>query len=201
MRHYFHSACVDTGSQQSDIGQIQARASCKRPSFKFKLHLSATRFRFGDGRYPSLGSMEIRISIPNGSFLSIQLDVVSEDVPVLLRLGVLDRVSLVANNVISELQAPLSGWSMPLERKFGHLNLCWGAKEVMYTNFELVKLHKHFYHHSSGKLYEVIKRERPNEADESTRKLLEDITRSCETCQTLSIPPKRFCVSLPPSDI
>ena len=201
MRRHFHGACVDTGAQQLVIGQRQAKAYCRRDNFKFKLHPSATRFRFGDGRYPSLGSMEIRIPIPNGSFVSIQLDVVSADVPMLLGLDVLDRESLVANNVHNELQAPLPGWSMPLEKKFGRLYLCWGAKEILYTKHELVKLHVHFCHLSTDKLYEVIKRARPSQVDESTRKLLEEITRSCEKCQTFSTLPQRFPVSLPPSNI
>ena len=68
--------------------------------------------------------MEIRIPTPNGSFLRIQLGVISADVPMLLGLDVLDRESPVANNRTNELQAPPSGWSMPLERKFGHLYLC-----------------------------------------------------------------------------
>ncbi len=61
--------------------------------------------------------MHIRIPRPNGSFLSILLDVISADVPMLLGLDILDRESLVANNVTDELQEPLSGWSMPFVRK------------------------------------------------------------------------------------
>ncbi len=189
MRRHFHGAWVDTRAQQSVIWQRQAQAYCKRHNFIFKLNPSATRLIFSGGSYISLGSMEIRIPIPNGSFLSIQLDVVSADVPMLLGLNVLDRESLVANNLTYELQAPLSGWSMPLERKFGHLYLCWGAKEMLYTKPELVKLHRPFRHSSTGKLYEVIKRARPSQVVESTGKLLEDITRSCEICQTFSTPP------------
>ena len=87
---------------------------------------------------------------------------------------------------------------MPFEMKFGQLYLCWGAIEVLYTKPELVKLHSHLRHPSIGKLYAVIKRERPHQVDESTQKLLEDITSSCETCQTFISPPQRFHVSLPP---
>ncbi len=160
MRRHFQGACVDTGAQQIAIGQIQAKSYCRRHNFKFKLHPPATRFRFGDGSYPSLGSTEIRIPIRNGSFLSMQLAVVSADVPMLLGLDVLDSERLVANNVTNELQAQLSGCSMLLKRKFGPLYLCWGAKEVMYTKPELVKLHRNFRHPSTGKLYEDIKRAR-----------------------------------------
>ncbi len=46
-----------------------------------------------------------------------------------------------------------------------------------------------------------MKRAQPNQVDEATRKLLEKITKACETCQTFSAPPQCFRVSLPPSDI
>ncbi len=53
--------------------------------------------------------MEIRILVPNGSFPSIQLDVVSADVPMLLGLDILDPYSHVANKFTEELQTTLSG--------------------------------------------------------------------------------------------
>ncbi len=144
--------------------------------------------------------MNIRIPIPNGSFSNIQLDIASADVPFLQGLDVLDREIMVANNVTNELNSPLLGWSMPLERKFGHLYLCWSSKEVLFTKRELVKFRRHFHRHSSGKLYELIKRAKQSQADESPRKLLQEILRSCETCQTFSAPPQLFRFSLPPSD-
>ncbi len=79
-------ACVDTGARQSVIGKQQAKAYCKWHKFKFKLDPSTTCFRFGNRSYTSLGSLKIRIPIPNRSFLSIQLDVLSVDVPLLLGL-------------------------------------------------------------------------------------------------------------------
>ncbi len=95
MKRHFHGAYVDTGAQQSVIGWKQANSYCKRHKLKFKLHPSATGFRFGDGSYPSLGSMEIRISIPNRSFLRILLDFVSAEKPMLLGLDMMDRENLV----------------------------------------------------------------------------------------------------------
>lgn len=66
---------------------------------------------------------------------------------------------------------------------------------------ELLKLQRHFDHPSDGKLMNLMKRARPDQADENTRKLLRDITRACETCQTFSKPPERFTVSFPSSRI
>ena len=72
---------------------------------------------------------------------------------------------------------------------------------MLFTKRELVKLHRHFHDPSSAKLYGLVKRAKPNQADESTRKLLQEISRSCETCQTFSPPSQRFRVSLLPSDV
>ena len=72
---------------------------------------------------------------------------------------------------------------------------------MLFTKRELVRHLRHFHHPSIGKLYELFRRARSNQADESTRKLLQEILRSCETYQTLSAPPQRARVSLPPSEI
>ncbi len=71
----------------------------------------------------------------------------------------------------------------------------------LFTNWEIIKLNRHFKHPASEKLYEVMKRARPNRVYEATRQLLEKITKACEICQIFSAPPQRFRVSLPPSDI
>ena len=71
----------------------------------------------------------------------------------------------------------------------------------MYTKPELLKLHRHFRHPSTDKLFALIKRARPNQADSNTRRILEDMSRSCETCQTFSIPSQRFRVSFQPDEV
>ena len=88
----------------------------------------------------------------------------------LLGLDVFDQECHVASHVINELQALLSNSSMPLEKEFGHLYLCWGAKKVLYTEPELFRLHRQFHYPLSGSLYEVIKHERPSQVDKPTPK-------------------------------
>ncbi len=90
---------------------------------------------------------------------------------------------------------------MPLTHKHGHLHATWNSKPILFTKSEIIKLHRHFRHPSSGKLHETMKRTGPNQVDEATRQLLEMITKACETFLTFSAPPQRFLVSLPPSDI
>ncbi len=88
---HFQGACLDTGTQQSVIGRRQARAYCKHHQLKFKLKPSHTRFKFGDGTYSPLVSIQIRIPTPNASFLKIEMDAVEADAPMLLGLDIMDR--------------------------------------------------------------------------------------------------------------
>lgn len=61
-----------------------------------KSHVS---FKFGDGAHNSLGTIPILISIPNGDFLHIDVDVVTPDVPFLIGLDILYQEQLIPNNV------------------------------------------------------------------------------------------------------
>jgi len=197
----FQGAAVDTGAELSVIGMAQAKAYCQYHGIRFNLKPSSVKFKFGDGGFPSEGTLLVRIPTPDGSFIALRIDVVQADIPMLLGLDVMDREKLVANNVLNELQSYNNGWKMPLVRKLGHMYLCWSSKSVLFTKKELIKLHRHFRHPSAGKLFNLIRTARPNQADPATRELLETITKSCQTCETFAIPPQRFRVSIPPSDI
>lgn len=51
----------------------------------------------------------------------LNVDVVPVDVPLLIGLNTLDKFKLVVNTVDNTLDSRLAGWSIPLERKIGHL--------------------------------------------------------------------------------
>ena len=200
-RTKFHGVCIDTGAQASVVGEKQAKAYCREVGITFKTSPSRSEFKFGDGTFKSKGKIKVRIPTPDGSFIEIDIDVVEADVPMLLGIDVMDRERIVANNVTNYAVQEDGRWKMPLIRKFGHMYLVWKPNEILFTRPELVKLHRHFRHPTEGKLWELIKRARPHQADEKTHKLLSEITKSCKTCQTFSAPPQRFTVSLPPSEI
>lgn len=126
---------------------------------------SSTTFRFGDGKYESLGKLAIRIPTPNKSYIPLLIDVVSADVPHLLGLDRLDEEQIVPNNVTNQLEKDDGSWTMPITRKRGHLFMTWGSSTVLFTKYELQKLHRHLYHPSSNKLFNLIKRARPDQAD------------------------------------
>ncbi|MEM1283154.1 MAG: reverse transcriptase domain-containing protein [Chlamydiota bacterium] len=168
---------------------------------EFKPKHSSNTFTFGDGSYDSRGSLIAYIPTPLGNFLNVQFDIVDADIPMLLGLDILDETGMFPNTVTNELVCVSQKWSLRLTRQFGHAYLKWKSMDTFFTRKQLVRMHRHFHHPSTSKLMNLIKKAKPAHADENTRKLLEDISKSCKTCQAFSKPPERFKVSLPPSDI
>ena len=193
----FHGACVDTGAQKTVIGKPQAVAYSRMVGVKFKPSRSRHSFRFGSDVQSSLGSMPIRIPTGNGGFLPLNVEVVDIDVPLLIGLDFLKKEKLYPDTVDNKLVCKESAWHVPLTQKFGHLYYDWSATPILYTRSELIRLHKHFFHPSSAKLFELIKRSSPAEADAETRKVLHEISERCKTCQHLNHKSHRFRVSMP----
>lgn len=116
--HQFHSigsrnflgACCDIGAQRTVIGKKQAKAYCREAGVALKMRQSGYAFRFGYGLYATLGTIEVRIPMPDGSFLAMKVDVVDADVPLLLGIDTLDREKLVADNVRNTLDSRRFGW-------------------------------------------------------------------------------------------
>jgi hypothetical protein len=144
-----------------------------------------------------MGTLEIRIPTPNGGFLPVNVDVISINVPFLIGLDFLDREGLNCLTVENKLTCLKDNWSVPLERKLGHVYWKWDHDTILFTKSELQRLHLHFYHPSVRKLYNLIRRAKPHEATSDTRALLEEITEACKTCQHISKRPYRFRVSMP----
>lgn len=60
-----------------------------------------------------------------------------------------------------------------------------------------MRLHKHFFHPSAAKLYNVLKRSNPEKANEATLTILKEISRACATCQRFAPKPLSFQVTIP----
>lgn len=161
------------------------------------LRPSRSSFRFGDGTHRSLGMISIRIPTPNAGNIHVDVDVVNPDVPLLIGLDLLDREQLIPNTVDNVLESRIFGWKIPITRKNGHLYVTWGDNITLFTRQELVRMHRNFYHPSSGKLLALIRRSKIKHVDKETREMLDQISKSCSTCQTFSTKPQRFKVSMP----
>ncbi len=119
------------------IGKRQALAYCKQYNIRYTLKPTISKFKFSDGVFSSLGTMQIRISTPNNSLFKIKVNVIPANVPLILGLDVLDNEKLVVNSVQKEFQATNCGWSMSLTHKHGHLFLTWNSKSILFTKSEL----------------------------------------------------------------
>ena len=124
---------------------------------------------------------------------------INADVPLLLGLDILDREQLVADNVENVLDSRRHGWKLPLTRTNGHLYLTWQLRSTLFTRAELRRMHLHFFHPSARKLFNVLKRARPDETRPETHEILKQISKACSTCQVHSSGPLRFRVTLPKS--
>lgn len=71
----------------------------------------------------------------------------------------------------------------------------------MFTRMELEKLHLHFHHPSSGKLYNLLRREDPENTDPCVQDMLKQITKACANCSELYSSPFRFRTSIPPDEL
>jgi hypothetical protein len=67
---------------------------------------------------------------------------------------------------------------------------------TLFTDAELLKLHRYFGLPSVEKLSNVLERARPDEMDVSVRKVLQEIVAHCQTCIEHSSPRRRFKVTL-----
>ena len=65
----------------------------------------------------------------------------------------------------------------------------------------LTRIHRHFFHPHSERLFSLMKRAQDPDATPETQKQLEEITNSCDICQRLAKEPGRFRVALPSEDI
>ena len=164
---------------------------------KLKLRKSNVRFKFADQTELSLGRMSLVLPTPSGMRI-IYVDVIAPDVPLLFGLDVLDREGWFVNNVTSKLCSASKNWEMPIYRKHGHLYLTWGpVKSILFNRSQLVRLHKHFLHPSTDKLYNLLRKATPDLLTGETRSLLDEVSKTCHACQTYSSRPITFQVRFP----
>jgi hypothetical protein len=123
---------------------------------------------------------------------------VTTDIPFLLGLDTLNKFHIDVCISENKLQCLSQDWNMHTEQKFGHLYIK-NSNEVaiLYTKRELVKLHRAFFHPSTTKLFNLLKRAKPLDVHEDTRHMLQKISDACLTCQTFASQPLRFSVRMP----
>ena len=182
----FQGGALDTGAQRSVAGMKQATAYCDEVGIDFNPVPSRTIFRFGKGRSTSLGRIPFIISTPQ-NMLTIWVDVVQQDIPLLIGLDVLDKYSLQVLSVLNELECVRENWRLPVHRKHGLIYWEWSDNmKTFFSRPQLIRLHRHLLHPSTRKLYNLLKRAKPENLSGDTMSTLKEIQNTCETCQLYS---------------
>jgi hypothetical protein len=87
------------------------------------------------------------------------------------------------------------GWTLSLVRYGGHIYVEWDdLHATMFSTAQLQELHGQFFHPSADKIYNVLKRSRPEDTNESMHALLKIVTDTCHPCQLIARKPITFTV-------
>ena len=87
---------------------------------------------------------------------------------------------------------------MDLSRHGGHVIAEWDEFfDQFYSREQLQKLHLNFMHPGSKKLFNFLRRAKPEEIDDETKRVLKGIADACHACQTYSTRPITFQVRFP----
>jgi hypothetical protein len=93
----------------------------------------------------------------------------------------------VTYNTLTNCLESCEGWSLPLTRFGGHIYLDWSElHNIIFSESQLEKLHRQFYHPSADKLYNLINVARPDQVNDETRNILQEITSTCHPRQIMA---------------
>ena len=124
-------------------------------------------------------------------------------------MDILDREKLVADTVFNRLarrsaneledgrMTYVDEWFIPLVRspsRHVYVSFDCGTRNY-FTKAQLNKLHSQFFHPSANKLFNVLRKARPEDATPETLHILRDISKRCDPCQRIKPGPTGFRVS------
>lgn len=69
------------------------------------------------------------------------------------------------------------------------------SSSVISKRSQLGKMHKQFFHLSAEKLFNLLKKARPEETAAETLQILKDLSKCCDPCQRIHTAPMRFRIS------
>lgn len=116
----FGCACLDIGAQRTCIGLEQDRAHFGGNGSKWGLKKSKLSLQFGDKVCRSLSTKIIRIPTSDGSFITVNAEVVKTNMPILIAIGNLDKEGLIIKTMANKVQKG-KAWSIPITRRGGHI--------------------------------------------------------------------------------
>lgn len=177
----FWGACIDSGAQRTVIGRKQADAYIKQigdvNSESIDTISKSTRFRFGNTNHACDGVLHINMPVADDVVVQFDAFIVPIDVPLLLGLDVLTKLDIVIKFSSATIESERDDWVLKLIQKMGHLYVEW-SPTVYYSEQELRRIHRHFFHPITDKLVNVIHRGAKEHANQGLRKNLEQHSRN-----------------------
>lgn len=73
-----------------------------------------------DEVHSSIGLLSLRLPRPNGTILLLDADIVRADIPVIMRLDVMQRCGLILDFNEDDVPSSLPYWKVPIIYQFGH---------------------------------------------------------------------------------
>ena len=199
----FRGIMLDTGAAKgSTVGEEQFQAYCKfigREDFMDRSRTSNCKFGFALAKGVGIA----RVEFPVGTLtFSATFHVIDKQTPFLLCINDMDRLGIYLDNLDNAVVHKKSGENMSIYRLGSHPFLLWNPKiHCFFTSMELRRLHRRFGHPHADKLYNLLKRAKPADANEDTRANLERITKHCSQCQIHGQKPRRFKFTLRKEDV
>lgn len=169
------------------------------------LAASPRHFRLADTIFKSIAQVTLPLAASYGkNSTPIFLDVIPADMPALLGMKVLDRKCLAAETVASRLTkvnySNMTGsalyydeWHKTLyrsKRRQVYAKMYFSA-DVMFTRFQLHKLHRQFSRPPPEKLFDLPHKSRPEESSPEIFTILQDLTTRYDHCQHVRSTPTR----------
>lgn len=165
-----------------------------------KILPSKNKFTVADAVYESLGKITIPIGTPPGiPRVFVEIEIVNAEIPALLGMDIMNKGSItpciVSNGLAKRVLVPQESecpkledeWSIPIRRsRSSQLYVDMDISTSMFfTKPQISRLHRQFYHPSVQKLFNILKRARPNELISETLETLKDLSCRCNPCQRI----------------
>lgn len=193
---HFHGACIDSGAQHTVIGKQQAELYAQFADVNIAPSGSRRVYRFGNVSHECCSEISIRLPINLQFFSHIQVEVVPVNILFLLGLDLLTKFKIIIDFDGNIIRSKLDCWVLPIVRKLGHAYVEWEIS-AFYTETELRRLQRHFYHPQTERLFALIKGADPTREVSEIHVDLERIKATCDVCQREADMPHRFRVALP----
>jgi hypothetical protein len=201
----FSGLIIDTGANMRSAMSIrQYRAYCFTFGVPMKVGKTNRSIKGVGGHVRALGIALVPVPFPKlGVTIDVKFLILSSiDTPTLLSLR-----DMRENNIgldILEGNVTLGKEKQPLSFVNGFWVYNWQPEDspmCLFTEEQLLKLHRSFGHPSVNALTNVLNRARPEEDGSQFRKLLSKISQNCHVCSMTASKPRHFKLTIGSEDI